>query len=127
MYGCVSKGGTPLGTMGGAVGPIALREAREGRGSGRKVKSVRCVRAAGRAKSSKLCQRDGASRPYDSSGTHGTWHMGQNYLLFVWVTRGVACTCSRDPLSRSGTCSNLFGTFCGEDTTAGHDDVVATR
>jgi hypothetical protein len=125
----VSKGGTPLGTMGGAVGPIALREAREGSEERGKVRSVGAVGwTRSRAVSwKKLCQRDGASRPYDSSGTHGTWHMGQNYLEFVWVTRGVACTCSRDPLSRSGTCSNLFGTFCGEDTTAGHDDVVATR
>jgi hypothetical protein len=38
---------------------------------------------AGRAKSSGLCQKDGASRPYDSSGTHGTWHMGQKLLVVL--------------------------------------------
>jgi hypothetical protein len=32
IYGCVSKGGVPTG-VGGAVGPIALSEVSEGRGS----------------------------------------------------------------------------------------------
>jgi hypothetical protein len=76
MYGCVSKGGTH--GSGGAVGPIegvrheGVRErAWEGESSRTRKTAVSWK---------KLCQRDGASRPYDSSGTHGTWHRWQNYL-----------------------------------------------